>query len=496
MQHHFKGIIMFKYLVVFGSFLSFCSTMRAQNKTLYYKVHPLKIAETHTQFAGNDVDFGYNFTESLDQEFIHNGYYLWIQDQWYLIKNAKTVFKGNNATPLLFEITDTAQKLKIEDASGVVYTYPIEAIETYTISEKDFLNWKAQPQSLIYTTEIIGKTPDVLVQNESPKTDVLPQEIKTENEPDNKISMQQEEEKSPVLDVLDIVETKIETIVPYSVEEPKAPQDGSQESTVKSKEEEQSLPETTSKPANAYERAVAEGFDGTVTEWIDWVDNQGGKTAYQQAVEAGFEGDEAEWKRSLWGTTVDPEIEQQEKTTSIVMKWMKELNSEDGYSPYEMALRNGFYGTFTEWVESVIGKDGEKQYLADVEKGYTKTYKEWIEEKLNVSNEEILRKEKLRKNNFVVVPNVRIEVPELNDEVATFDLYQYYQEYYGSSVVSSTGNSSKIELRRTDLEYQITWFNKNDINIVELTPDGVLKYTCGTSGAKNSTLNVRFVLKN
>ena len=494
MQHHFKGTIMFKYLVVFGSFLSFCSIVQAQNKTLYYKVHPLKIAETHTQFAGSDVDFGYNFTASLDQEFIHNGYYIWIQDQWYLIKNAKTVFKGNSATPLLFEITDTAQKLKIEDALGVVYTYPIEAIETYAISEKDFLNWKARPQSLIYTTEIIGNASGVIA--EKTKTETPKQETKPAKEPEEPSKAQQEEEKSPVLDVLDIVETKIETVIPYHIEETKESQAAAQDNAVKAKEEKQPVPETKSKPANAYEKAVAEGFDGTVTEWIDWVDSQGGKTAYQQAVEAGFKGDEAEWKRSLWGTTVDPEIEQQEKTTSIVMKWMKELNSEDGYSPYEMALRNGFYGTFTEWVESVIGKDGEKQYQADVEKGYAKTYKEWIEEKLNASNEEILRKEKLRKNNFIIVPNVRIEVPELNDEVATFDLYQYYQEYYGGSVVSSTGNSSKIELRRTDLEYQITWFNKNDISIVELTPDGILKYNCGVSGTRNSTLNVRFVLKN
>src|SRR5690606_13244149 len=133
---------------------------------------------------------------------------------------------------------------------------------------------------------------------------------------------------------------------------------------------------TIAKPTNDYEIAVNEGFDGTVTEWIEMIDAQGGKTAYEQAVEKGFDGTENEWKKMLWGREVDVEIAKRDKTAAIVSEWIQSLNTSKGNSPYELALKHGFYGTFTEWVESVVGTDGEKAYEHAKEKGFEGSYKE------------------------------------------------------------------------------------------------------------------------
>lgn len=487
---------MLKYLLGFGSFFTLYQTVQAQNAPLYYKVHALEITEAHAQFSGAEVDFGYNFTAPAQQEFLHEGYYLWVQDQWYWIKNAAEVFQSDAVNPLLFRVVSSTEKLKIEDVLGVVYTYPIEAIEPYAISEKDYKKW--QTQAVVLPNAAPKVAPAVPATTPEPKVSQAAEATVTPSDTPTELP-----HESPILDVLDIKETTIKTVIPFDVNASNETQvirsampDEAPTAQIEIETETPKDPKVISSPKNAYEKAVAEGFDGTVTEWIDAVNALGGKTAYEQAVEAGFDGTEEEWKRSLWGTMIAPEIEQQEKTTSIVMKWMKELNSDEGYSPYEMALRNGFYGTFTEWVESVIGTDGEQAYQKEVEKGYTKSYKEWIEEKLTSSNEEILRKEMLRKNNFVVVPNVLLELPETSEETATFDLFQYYQEYYGNSMFSSTGKASKIELRRSDLEYQITWFNKKEIEIIELSKEGVLNYRNISDGAKSSRLNLRFVLKN
>lgn len=48
--------------------------------------------------------------------------------------------------------------------------------------------------------------------------------------------------------------------------------------------------------ASAYQIALANGFEGTVVEWLESLK---GKTAYQVAVDNGFEGTEQEWLMSL-----------------------------------------------------------------------------------------------------------------------------------------------------------------------------------------------------
>lgn len=526
---------MYKYLIFIGFFLFQTVSVSAQNKTLFFKVHPLKITDYNKQFADNSVDFGYNYTESIDNPFIRNGYYMWIQDQWYLIKNAEMLFKIDRATPLLFEVASAKnQNLKIEDFAGATYSYPLEAIETYAISQKDYFQWKSQPQAFHHSTTVIGalasetpvttkktevkilsensvKEPSKVVEEKRSEQVAQPKEQKSgtpildvievtevvKKQTDHNAQAESVEvissvknSESPLLDVIDIVEVSKEVVVPHTVVQAK---ETPSEKPVNKEEKETSLP-----PANAYEKAVAEGFDGSVSEWIEWVDSKGRKSAYQQALDAGFKGTEDEWKRSLWGSNVAPEIEEQEQTTKIVMSWMKELSQDDGYSPYEMALRHGFYGTFTEWVESVIGKDGEKAYNTEVGKGYKGTYKEWIEEKLIASNKEVQRKEQLRRNNFLVVPNVSLSVPETTETVATLDLYQYYNDYFGSSLVSSSSKTSpSVDIHKTDLEYQITWYNKTDIKILELSEDGILKYQRaeGEGVSDKTTINLRFLMK-
>lgn len=51
---------------------------------------------------------------------------------------------------------------------------------------------------------------------------------------------------------------------------------------------------------NAYEIAVANGYQGTEKEWLETLK---GDSAYEIAVEQGFEGTEEEWLASLAGTS-------------------------------------------------------------------------------------------------------------------------------------------------------------------------------------------------
>lgn len=50
---------------------------------------------------------------------------------------------------------------------------------------------------------------------------------------------------------------------------------------------------------SAYELAVENGFQGSVTEWLATLGGSGGKSAYEIAVENGFVGSEKEWLISL-----------------------------------------------------------------------------------------------------------------------------------------------------------------------------------------------------
>lgn len=87
---------------------------------------------------------------------------------------------------------------------------------------------------------------------------------------------------------------------------------------------------------SAYEVAVANGFIGTETEWLESLHGRDGDSAYDVALEEGFVGTAEEWLLSLKGA-----------------------DGKDGMSAYELALANGFTGTVLEWLESLRGPKGD-----------------------------------------------------------------------------------------------------------------------------------------
>jgi len=101
---------------------------------------------------------------------------------------------------------------------------------------------------------------------------------------------------------------------------------------------------------SAYQVAVADGFSGTVTQWLASLDGdkgdegeQGveGKSAYQVAVDTGFVGTEAAWLLSLKGAKGDQGDQ-----------------GETGPSAFEVAVAGGFEGTEAEWLLTLKGDTG------------------------------------------------------------------------------------------------------------------------------------------
>lgn len=95
---------------------------------------------------------------------------------------------------------------------------------------------------------------------------------------------------------------------------------------------------------SAYELALLNGFQGTITDWlislkgnpgtpgVDGDPGVDGASAYEIAVANGFQGTVVEWLQSLVGA--------------------------DGNSAYEIAVLNGFQGTEVEWLLSLVGSSG------------------------------------------------------------------------------------------------------------------------------------------
>jgi hypothetical protein len=134
---------------------------------------------------------------------------------------------------------------------------------------------------------------------------------------------------------------------------------------------------------DAYTIAVANGFKGTVEEWLEYLR---GKNAYELAVMSGFKGTEAEWLESLKGGAVitDTVLQGQDANggniyeqtfrdnTKQTFTAPRGIQGKDGRSAYQVAVDNGFKGTEAEWVASVenvlsdITKEKEKM-LAEIE---------------------------------------------------------------------------------------------------------------------------------
>ncbi len=503
--HRFKTIlIMVKYVIAFFGFP--CVLVAQQAKETYYAVPYLHIENEQKTVKNGVADFGYNVLVHSNASFLKEGYYMWVDDQWYEIVN-KEIFKPYKDFKTLFSISEQTLPLKIKDVNDVVYLYPVEALDSYKVSYNEFLTLSTAIKKEDAVTYI--KPVEVpKVATKEAVAEAKPTDLPKLNPPaKEEVLITSENPQSVLLDVMDVVEVVKREEVPFNP---------NKNETVESKPEfvEIKVPEANTtdatqvkvsatntpiiaKPANDYEIAVNEGFDGTVTEWIEMIDAKGGKTAYQQALDKGYKGTEEEWMKMLWGREVDVEIAKRDKTSAIVSEWIQSLKTSKGSSPYEMALKHGFYGTFTEWVESVIGTDGEKAYEHAQTKGFKGTYKEWIEEQLTASNNEILRKERLSKTQMFVAPNVILPLKTDATEPLTFNLYDYYNQYYGAPVISSDAQQVQdIDVKPTDLEYQITWFEKDKIKVIELTKEGVLKYQPLNEVIETTTkLNIRYILK-
>ncbi|HLW62261.1 MAG TPA: hypothetical protein VKY33_02570 [Flavobacterium sp.] len=522
---------MFKYIVpVFA--ISYVAA--AQQNETYYAAPYLEIQGVREMSDNGTSDFGYNINSHKDTPFLRDGYYMWVDDQWYEIINANEIFVSYNDFETLFTVSkENEAPLKIKDVNDVIFLYPIEALDTYKVSLNDFralskvvekqtpkvyekpviINEVKMPEAEIVAVEEVQMEEliteefqikeTVQIEGEKPKEKVNLPELNAVS--DEEVLISSENPTSVLLDVMEVVEIVRREEIPYIVErseEPSEKQLAEEIVVIKEVTEEQPVKISASntliipEPTNDYEIAVNEGFDGTVTEWIEMIDAQGGKSAYEQAVDKGFEGSEREWMRMLWGRQVDVEVAKRDKTTAIVTEWIQSLQTSRGNSPYELALRHGFYGTFTEWVESVIGTDGEKAYEHAKTKGFEGTYEEWIEKQLNASNQEVLRKELLTQTQMFVAPNIQLPLKQTDGvEPLEFNLYDYYNQYYGSPVISS-GNRTSVEIKPADLEYQITWFERDKIKIIELNKNGIVKYL-PLEGIENTTtsINVRYLLK-
>ena len=87
---------------------------------------------------------------------------------------------------------------------------------------------------------------------------------------------------------------------------------------------------------SAYEVAVAGGYQGTQSEWLESLkgaDGEDGASAYEIAVAGGYDGTESEWLESLKGAA--------------------------GLSAYEIALLQGYIGTADAWLASLKGEPGD-----------------------------------------------------------------------------------------------------------------------------------------
>lgn len=494
---------MFKYFV---TIIGFPCMMMAQNKTeAYYAAPYLKIEDVHKKAVTDVNDFGYNLLVHTGDAFLKEGFFMWVDDQWYEILNAHELFTPYNGFKTLFTIPDDHKNpLKIKDVNEVVYLFPIEALDSYKVSRNDLAALsksvvQEQPVTYQQPAEIKNADPVIITETAVSQDEAHAslKEVKNEN-----VLISSEDPSAVLLDVMDVVEVVKREEVPFETQtqvqvgtEPLKEQTAVSDSKPEKGLSAKDTP-IISNPQNDYEVAVNEGFEGTVTEWIESVSEKGGKTAYEQAVDKGFKGSEEDWMRSLWGRQVDVEIAKRDKTTAIVAEWIQSLNTSNGSSPYELALKHGFYGTFTEWVESVIGSDGEKAYDHAQTQGFTGTYKEWIEQQLNKSNKEMLRKEMLAKTQMFVAPNVLMPLDSASAEPSTFNLYDYYNQFYGTAVISSNGQTNEVDVEPQDLEYQITWFEKDKIKILELTKEGIIKYQPLDGVDISSTkINIRYILK-
>lgn len=163
-------------------------------------------------------------------------------------------------------------------------------------------------------------------------------------------------------------------------------------------------------------------------------DGVDGKSAYELAVENGFNGSMSEWLASLKGAKGDKgdrgeqgiKGEKGDKgdtgekgADGVNGKDGKDgLNGENGKSAYELAVDNGFSGTLAEWLNSLKGADGAKGDKGD--KGDTGAQglkgdkgDSGVEQQIVIGS---------AVTSYAIKPNILYVFPELSQLDVSFDL--------------------------------------------------------------------------
>src|SRR5690606_28680832 len=164
---------MFKYIV--PVFAIPCMAAAQQNETRY-AVPYLEIKDVREMIDNGTSDFGYNINLHTATPFLRNGYYMWVDDQWYEIINAGDVFVPYDDFEPLFTIPkENETPLKIKDVNDVIYLYPIEALDTYKVSLNDFTALSKNVEKR--TPRLYEKSVTI---NEPEIKEIEPEEIKIE----------------------------------------------------------------------------------------------------------------------------------------------------------------------------------------------------------------------------------------------------------------------------------------------------------------------------
>ena len=268
---------------------------------------------------------------------------------------------------------------------------------------------------------------------------------------------------------------------------------------------------------SAYEIAVENGFVGTESEWLeslkgadgkdgtdglpgkdgidgkngadghDGVNGIDGKSAYEIAVANGFIGTESEWLESLKGSDGRDGIDGKDGADGQPGKNGIDgdpgADGTDGKSAYIIAVEHGFTGTETEWLASLKGADGKDAPEVDMSNYATKDELQKLEE-----NAAYL--ENLIKNSTSISYTVLFEASA--DALTAYgeNIYTYYNDGYRSLVGFS---ESYPHFCCAENDYAI-YFNQNDFSwagtvfVLCLTPVAmtasmhmILSYTVGAS---------------
>lgn len=129
---------------------------------------------------------------------------------------------------------------------------------------------------------------------------------------------------------------------------------------------------------DAYERAVANGYTGSESEWLD---SLVGLNAYEVWLAQGNSGTQADFLADIKGEIGDSAFERAvaDGFAGTEAEWLESLVGPEGPSAYEVWLAAGNTGTEADFFESLRGPDGRTAYQVAVDNGFTGTESEWLE---------------------------------------------------------------------------------------------------------------------